>query len=115
MKKKSENLQGGTISVELVRRLGGRAGARINAQSLDSTGQLLKTAGLPASSTNCIRDELSRCRHNLQKLTVIVEEYLYRNNGSATGGLVLEHTSTTPELSNSPHIRLPISHGLSGG
>ena len=45
------------------------------AQSLYQTGKLLETAGLPASTANCISHGLSRCHSNLLRLRVIVKEY----------------------------------------
>ena len=45
------------------------------AQSLYQTGKLLETAGLPASTANCISHGLSRCHSNLLRLRVVVKEY----------------------------------------
>ena len=45
------------------------------AQSLYQTGKLLETAGLPASTANCISHGLSLCHSNLLSLRRIVKEY----------------------------------------
>ena len=45
------------------------------AQSLYQTGKLLETAGLPASTANCISHGLSCCHSNLLRLKMIVKEY----------------------------------------
>ena len=47
----------------------------LTARSLYAAGQLLETAGLPASVANCIRHGLSRCHSNLRKLGLIVKKY----------------------------------------
>ena len=47
----------------------------LTARSLYTAGQLLETAGLPASAANCTRHGLSRCHSNLRKLGLIVKEY----------------------------------------
>ena len=47
----------------------------LTARSLNAVGQLLETAGLPASAANCTRHGLSRCDNNLQKLELIMKKY----------------------------------------
>ena len=47
----------------------------LTAQTLFTAGQLLETAGIPASSANCIALGLSKCRNNLLRLRIIVKNY----------------------------------------
>ena len=55
----------------------------LTARSLNTVGQLLETAELPASAANCTRHGLSRCHSNLQRLELIMKKYQRSMGGLA--------------------------------